>query len=151
MQRKTKIVATISSLKCSSDFIRDLYTAGMNVVRLNTAHMSHEDALKVISNTREVSDKIGILLDTKGPEIRTCDAKAPLSVKHGDYIRIKGAPLEISRDDVICVSYENFVKDVPMGSSILIDDGYIALAVMDKDDQYLFCHVENDGVIQARK
>lgn len=65
MQRKTKIVATISSLNCSPDFIRGLYRAGMNVVRLNTAHMSHEDALEVISNTREVSDKIGILLDTK--------------------------------------------------------------------------------------
>ena len=151
MQRKTKIVATISSLNCSTEFIGGLYRAGMNVVRLNTAHMSHEDALEVIVNTRKVSDKIGILLDTKGPEIRTCDAENPLSVKHGDYIRVKGAPGEKSHDDVICVSYEHFVKDVPMGSSILIDDGYIALAVMDKDDQYLICHVENDGVIQARK
>jgi len=69
----------------------------MNVVRLNTAHMSHEDALEMIENTRKVSDKIGILLDTKGPEIRTCDARAPLSVKHGDYIWIKGAPDELTR------------------------------------------------------
>jgi pyruvate kinase len=151
MQRKTKIVATISSLNCSADFIGGLYRAGMNVVRLNTAHMSHEDAQKVVHNTRRVSDKIGILLDTKGPEIRTCDAKKPLGVKHGDYIKIKGAPNEISRDDVICVSHEHFVKDVPMGSSILIDDGYIALAVMEKDAEYLICHVENDGIIQARK
>ncbi len=84
MPRKTKIVATISSLNCSSKFIARLYNAGINVVRLNTAHMTHDDALKVIENTRQVSDKIGILLDTKGPEIRTCDNNKPLSVKFGD-------------------------------------------------------------------
>lgn len=123
----------------------------MNVVRLNTAHMSHEDARKVIMNVREVSDKIGILLDTKGPEIRTCDAVAPLTVRYGDVIRIKGAPYEMSRDDCICVSYANFVNDVPIGSSVLIDDGYIALAVINKNDNELLCQVENDGVIRERK
>ena len=149
--RKTKIVATVSNLNCSPDFISRLYEAGMTVVRLNTAHMSHDDALEVIENTRKVSDKIGILIDTKGPEIRTCDAEAPLEVRHGDYIRIKGAPGEKSRGDVICVSYAHFVNDVPVGSSVLIDDGYIALAVMKKDDDSLVCHVENDGVIHPRK
>ena len=151
MLRKTKIVATISNLNCSPEFIKGLYWAGINVVRLNTAHMTHDDALEVIQNTRQVSKKIGILLDTKGPEIRTCDNNEPLAVKYGDVIRMKGAPGEKSQGDVICVSYENFVKDVPMGSSILIDDGYIALAVMEKDDECLKCHVENDGIINARK
>ena len=151
MPRKTKIVATISNLNCSPDFIERLYKAGMNVVRLNTAHMSHDDALEVIKNTRQVSDKIGILLDTKGPEIRTCDNDKPLPVKYGDMIKIKGAPGKTSKGNVICVSYEHFVKDIPIGSSILIDDGYIALAVMEKDDEYLSCYVENDGVINARK
>lgn len=151
MPRKTKIVATISNLNCSPEFISDLYRAGMNVVRLNTAHMTHEDALEVIRNTRKVSDKIGILLDTKGPEIRTCDNDQPLVVKYGDTIKIKGAPNDISSGDTIAVSYEHFVKDVPVGSSILIDDGYIALAVVDKDVRHLICEVENDGVINARK
>ncbi|MCF6247008.1 MAG: pyruvate kinase [Desulfobacula sp.] len=151
MPRKTKIVATVSNLNCSPEFIKGLYKAGMNVVRLNTAHMTHDDALQVIRNTRNVSDKIGILLDTKGPEIRTCDNEEPLAVKYGDFIKIKGAPNEISRADTIAVSYEHFVRDVPVGSSILIDDGYIALAVDDKTEDYLICHVENDGVINARK
>lgn len=151
MPRKTKIVATISNLNCSPEFIDGLFHAGMNVVRLNTAHMTHDDALELIVNTRSVSEKIGILLDTKGPEIRTCDCDAPLIVHHGDTIRLKGAPNEKSREDLICVSYENFVKDVPVGSSILIDDGMIALAVMEKTETYLSCHVENDGVIEARK
>jgi pyruvate kinase len=123
----------------------------MNVVRLNTAHMSHDDALEVIQNTRAVSDKIGILLDTKGPEIRTCPTCAPLSVKFNDIIRIKGAPEEQSHGDIICVSHVDFVRDVPVGSSILIDDGYLALAVIEKDENYLICSVENDGIIKERK
>jgi len=151
MPKKTKIVATISNLNSSPDFIGTLYKAGMNVVRLNTAHMTHDDARQVIENTRLVSDKIGILLDTKGPEIRTCDSDKLLTVKYGDTIKIKGAPGEKSNGKVICVSYKDFVKDVPVGSSILVDDGYVALAVTEKNDDYLTCHVENDGVISARK
>ncbi|MBG0779704.1 MAG: pyruvate kinase, partial [Desulfotignum balticum] len=96
MARKTKIIATISSLNCSREFIERLYRAGMNVVRLNTAHMTHEDALVVVENTRAVSEKIGILVDTKGPEIRTCDAVAPLTVRTGDFVKIKGDPAGIS-------------------------------------------------------
>ena len=151
MPRKTKIVATISSLNCEVDFIDSLYRAGMNVVRLNTAHMSHEDALKVIENTRKVSDKIGILLDTKGPEIRTCKAKSPLPVKYGDRILIKGDPHGESCQGYICVSYDGFLRDVPVGSSILIDDGDIALEVEEKQEEFLVCKVENDGVIHGRK
>lgn len=151
MPKKTKIVATISSLNCSVDFIQHLHSAGMDVVRLNTAHMSHEDALVVINNTRAVSGKIGILLDTKGPEIRTCDAIEGLCVKCGDKIRIKGSSKELSHGDIICVSHDNFVHDVPVGSSVLIDDGDIALAVEEKDEMYLCCSVENDGIIKQRK
>jgi pyruvate kinase len=151
MRRKTKIGATISSNNCSVPFIEGLFKAGMNVVRLNTAHMNHEDALEVIANTRAVSEKIGILLDTKGPEIRTCLSDVPLSVKGGDFIRIKGAPDEKSHDDIICVSHADFVADVPVGSSILIDDGLLALAVIEKDENYLKCVVENDGTISERK
>lgn len=151
MRRKTKIVATISNLNCSVSFLTSLFKAGMSVVRLNTAHMGHEDALEVINNVRAVSDSIGILLDTKGPEIRTCPSDESLTVKVGDTLRLKGAPGEKSHGDVICVSHGDFVADVPVGSSILIDDGLIALAVEEKDDEYLICTVENDGVISQRK
>lgn len=151
MRRKTKIVATISSKNCSVPFIKGLFEAGMNVVRLNTAHMNHDDALEVIRNTRAVSDTIGILLDTKGPEIRTCLTDSPLTVKCDDTIFVKGAPDESSRDNIICVSHSDFVEDVPVGSSILIDDGLIALAVIDKDANFLKCTVENDGTISSRK
>ncbi len=71
MKKKTKIVATVSDLRCEPEFIRSLYKAGMNVIRLNTAHQSPEQTLKIVTNVRAVSEKIALLLDTKGPEIRT--------------------------------------------------------------------------------
>ncbi|MCK5099334.1 MAG: pyruvate kinase, partial [Desulfobacteraceae bacterium] len=151
MIRKTKIIATISNKSCEPSFIERLFIAGINVVRLNTAHMTHDGALDVIHNTRKVSDKIAILIDTKGPEIRTCKSDSPIVVKHGDTIRIKGDHNKKSKDDILYVSYDNFVRDVPMGSSIMIDDGCLALAVMEKDDKYLYCHVENDGIIGEKK
>lgn len=151
MRRKTKIVATVSDLNCEPEFLKNLYNAGMDVVRLNTAHQSHADALKVIENVRKVSDKIAILIDTKGPEIRTCEADIPLTVAYGDKVLIKGAPEGRSTGNVICVSHKDFVKDVPVGSSVLIDDGSIALAVMEKNDEFLERFVENDGIIYGRK
>ena len=68
--KRTKIVATISDKRCDVDFLKSLYDAGMNVVRLNTAHQTFPDTLKVIENVRKVSENIALLIDTKGPEIR---------------------------------------------------------------------------------
>ena len=69
--KQTKIVATISDLRCDVPFLRQLYEEGMNVVRLNTAHATQEGLKKAIDNIREASTHIGILMDTKGPEVRT--------------------------------------------------------------------------------
>lgn len=82
MLKQTKIVASISDLRCEVDFIRDLFNAGMNVVRMNTAHASREGFEKLISNVRAVSNRIAILMDTKGPEVRTtASAEGPIDFK----------------------------------------------------------------------
>src|SRR5664280_2503968 len=81
--KKTKIVATISDKNCEPDFIKLLYEAGMNVIRINSAHLDINGALRIIKNAREVSDKIAILIDTKGPEIRTTICDAPIPLKKG--------------------------------------------------------------------
>lgn len=178
MVKKTKIVATISDKNCEPEFLRALHEAGMDVVRLNTAHQTHQDALKVIENIRKVSHKIAILIDTKGPEIRTCPVDAPIKVSYGDVVQIKGAPahsgspegtavqccepsqeVEVEQKGgydklvkcMVYVSYPEFVRDVPIGSAILIDDGSIALTVTGKNGDHLVCRVENDGVIDGRK
>ena len=90
MKAFTKIVATISDLNCSPDFIRSLYEAGMSAVRLNTAHQDHAGTLKVVESVRQVSQTIPIILDTKGPELRTTKTEADILVKTGDSITVIG-------------------------------------------------------------
>jgi pyruvate kinase len=151
MEKLTKIVATISDLRCEPEFLTKLYKEGMNVVRLNTAHQSHEEALKVVNNVRAVSDKIALLLDTKGPEIRTTKATDKIAVEAKQVIKMKGDPNGISSSEMIYVSYPKFAEDVPVGSFILIDDGDIELKVIDKEDDALVCEVGNAGYIKGRK
>lgn len=149
--KKTKIVATISDLKCDVDFIQKLYDEGMNVVRLNTAHQTHEDTLKVIKNVRMVSDKIPLLLDTKGPEIRTNKFEVERFFKKGEKVLIKGDPKKSQTKEIMYVSYSGIAKDVRVGQSILVDDGAIEFKVMKKTRDALVCKVMNSAGINGRK
>jgi len=149
--KKTKIIATISNKSCSVDLLEQMYQAGMDVVRLNTAHQSLEDALPVIENIRAVSDRIAIMIDTKGPEIRTMEIKEPIAVKSGDVVHIKGASENLLPGECVCVSYDRFAEDVSLDDRILIDDGDIELQVLEKSGDTLRCIVKNDGFIRGRK
>jgi pyruvate kinase len=151
MPKKTKIIATISNKNCSVEFLRSLFEAGMNVVRLNTAHQNTDDALEVIKNVRAVSDKIAILVDTKGPEIRVNELEENFEVKRGDIVKLKGAPGLTGNRDCVYVTYSGFVKDVKVGSKILIDDGILELLAIKVENEALVCEVQNHGKIQGRK
>jgi pyruvate kinase len=131
-KKKTKIVATISDKHCEKEFIKELYDAGMNVVRLNSAHLDIEGALRIIKNTRAVSDKIAILIDTKGPDIRTTICDSPIPLKKGSVISIIGDPSKKSSPDAIYVTYKSFSSDIPLGTLILIDDGELEFRVIRK-------------------
>ena len=148
--KHTKIVATISDKRCDPEFIRQLYEAGMNVVRLNTAHISPESAIEMIKNVRSVSEDIGILVDTKGPEIRTIGISEPINVKEGDIIKVKGGQGQ-SDNEMFFVSYEKIQLEVPVGYQILIDDGDLSLDVIEQSDEYLTCRVGNSGQIKNKK
>jgi pyruvate kinase len=150
-RKRTKIVATISDKNCEPDFIRQLYDAGMNVVRINSAHLNLEGAQRIIDNVRKVSDKIAILLDTKGPEIRTTICNAPIPVAKGSKFTVTGDPDKKSAGDNIFVSLKTFARDVPLGSKIMIDDGEIELKVTKKEGNSLLCKACNDGLIGSRK
>ena len=115
--KKTKIVATISDKRCDVEFLRDLYRAGMNVVRLNTAHQGMEQALKVVENVRKVADDIAILIDTKGPEVRTMNMAEPMRVNKGDVIYLTGDVECPSREKLIHVSYPYFTDDIKKGDT----------------------------------
>jgi pyruvate kinase len=150
-KKRTKIVATISDKNCEPGFIRDLYDEGMDVVRINSAHLNLEGAQKIIDNVRKVSDKIAIILDTKGPEIRTTICDAPIQVKRGTSITLTGNPEKKSAPGNIFVSLKTFARDVPLGSLVMIDDGDIELKVIRKEGESVICTAENDGTIGSRK
>ena len=150
-RKRTKIVATISDRRCEPEFIRTLYEAGMNAIRINSAHVTTESALKIIENGRRISEKIPFLLDTKGPEIRTTHCDAPIVMTKGQKITMMGDPDAKSSPACIFVNYAGFVNDVPDGSSILIDDGDVELIIESRDGNMLHCVASNDGTIGSRK
>lgn len=149
IQKLTKIVATISDLRCDPEHIKELYEAGVNVIRLNTAHQSHEDAIKVIKNVRQVSNKIALMIDTKGPEVRTANIETPITVKIGDKIIISISP--INEPNSLQTNYDGFVNEIPNGSKILIDDGELEMTVTEKFADRLICEVKNNGQIKNKK
>lgn len=149
--KQTKIVATISDLRCDVDFIRSLYEAGINVVRLNSAHMNEEGFDRVIGNVRAVSPHLAVLMDTKGPEVRTTVCDEPIEFHAGDRILIKPDPEQKTTHDCICVSYPLFVQDVEVGSRILVDDGDLEIEVVAKSADALACVLLNDGTLGSRK
>lgn len=153
MLKHTKIVATISDQRCDVEFIDALYKAGMNVVRLNTAHMDEEGLSRVVNNVRAVSNRIGILMDTKGPEVRTTPTENNVSIPFvtGDLVKISGDPNGVTTHEHIYVSYPRFVHDLSVGSTILIDDGDLELKVIEKHEDYLLCEAQNEATMGNRK
>jgi len=151
MQKLTKIVATISDRHCEPDFLSSLHQAGMDVVRINTAHQNPEQSLRIVENVRKVSSRIPVMVDTKGPEIRTNSSDEDIEVKTGDLIRMAGDSYINSDPECIRVNYPGFVKQLDAGRQIMIDDGDVALTVQEKHPDYLLCRVENSGVIKPRK
>ena len=149
--KKTKIIATISNTRCAPEFLAGLHEAGMDVVRLNTAHQTPEEALAVIRNVRAVSDRIAIMVDTKGPEIRTTQTSEEIPVKTGEIICVRGAKDELSCRQCVCVTYDGLIDDLKLSDRLLIDDGEIELLVVEKDATVLKCQVRNDGFIRGRK
>ncbi|NDV45747.1 pyruvate kinase [Paludibacter sp. 221] len=152
MSKFTKIVATISDKRCDVDFLRELYEEGMNVVRMNSAHLQREGFLKIINNVREVGSDIALLIDTKGPEVRTTVAENDrIELFTGDLVCVTGNPDLVSTKKCIAVNYPFFVRDLHIGDDVLIDDGEIDLKVESKTDDCLFCRALNDGILGSRK
>ena len=155
--RKTRIVCTIGPASESEEMLEKLMNAGMNVARLNFSHGSHEEHKARIDTIRKVAKRlnktIGLLLDTKGPEIRTHNMKDGLIVLE------KGKEVIVSMDEVegtpekFSVTYENLINDVNIGSYILLDDGLVELQVkeINKDKGEVKCDILNTGELKNKK
>ncbi|MFC7442848.1 pyruvate kinase [Laceyella putida] len=155
MLRKTKIVCTIGPASEDVATLKELIANGMNVARLNFSHGSFEEHGNRIVNIRQAAKELGqtvaILLDTKGPEIRTGELKEPsVELVAGEQIILTTEPIagDASR---ISVSYAGLADDVHPGSIILIDDGLIGLRVENVAGTEITCTIMNGGTLKSRK
>jgi len=153
MQKKqTKIVATISDMRCDVDFIQKLYDEGVNVFRLNTAHQNVDDTIHIIKNIRKVSERIAIMIDLKGPELRTSFAQGPIEIENNAIVALKGGKRDdVSTKDLLYINYPDFVSKVKVGTRVLIDDGELELEVVKKIKDKAICQALNRGIIKSYK
>ncbi|RYM06921.1 pyruvate kinase [Sporolactobacillus sp. THM7-7] len=155
--RRTKIVCTLGPSSDTVERLVQLINAGMNVARFNFSHGDHEEHHQKVVNLKEAMKKtgktIGILLDTKGPEIRTHDMATP------EVLLEEGKNVDISTTEVagtaekFSITYSELINDVSVGSTILIDDGLVELEVtgIDKEKGLIHNKIKNTGVLKSKK
>ena len=155
--RKTKIVCTIGPASESVEKLTQLIEAGMNVARLNFSHGDHEEHGARIRNIREASKKTGktvaILLDTKGPEIRTNNmVDGAIELVAGNHVIVSMTEVE-GTVDKFSITYPGLIDDVQEGSKILLDDGLIGLEVtkIDRNAGEIHTKILNTGTLKNKK
>lgn len=153
--KRTKIICTIGPASDAPEILEQLMLNGMNVARLNFSHGTHEEQKARVERIKEIREKldlpVALLLDTKGPEIRTGtfkDDHAEFEVGQKVVIRHKDI---LGNANEFSVTYKTLAQDLKDGSIILIDDGLIELAVEYIDDKDVHCVVKNGGALSNRK
>ena len=153
--RKTKIVCTLGPATDNEDVLRKLMLAGMNVARLNFSHGTHEEQKKRMDMVKKLRAELGlpiaILLDTKGPEIRTRDFEGgKAELKAGDFFTLTTRDL-VGDSTITSITYKDLYKDVQIGTHILIDDGLIELQVTSISGEDILCTVITGGPVSNHK
>ncbi|ETT64851.1 pyruvate kinase [Paenibacillus odorifer] len=153
--RKSKIVCTIGPASESLENIKKLILAGMNVARLNFSHGDFEEHGARINTIRQASKElnktVAILLDTKGPEIRTGKLEVePIELVQDEYLTLTTEEI-LGTQDRISITYSELPNDVQVGSIILIDDGLIGLTVVDIQGTEIKTRIVNGGTIKSKK
>lgn len=154
--RHTKIIATLGPATESKEMLAKLILAGVDILRLNMAHASHQwvdDAMWFIREaSSEVGRHVGVMMDVKGPEIRTGKVDAPIEVKVGDHFEFHIESAEPTGDaPAVSVNYPGLPGDLEVGTVVLIDSGLIRMRVIDKDDAHILCEVLTPGSIGSKR
>ncbi|KLV02195.1 pyruvate kinase [Photobacterium aquae] len=155
--KKTKIVCTIGPKTESVEMLTKLANAGMNVMRLNFSHGDFAEHGQRINNLREVMATTGknlaILLDTKGPEIRTIKLEGgqDVSLVAGQEFTLTTDTTVIGNSERVAVTYPGFAKDLAKGNTILVDDGLIEMEVLETTETEVKCKVLNNGDLGENK
>ena len=146
----TKIICTIGPATRPYDRLEALIAAGCNVVRVNMSHASQETAASVSADVRRISPHCAMLLDTRGPEVRTTEVKTPVMLKTGTEIMMAGGA-SATTADCIYVTYHGLSRVLDEGTQVLLADGQIELEVLRIEDRQLRCKVINGGELGSRK
>ncbi|GKX54684.1 pyruvate kinase [Leminorella grimontii] len=155
--KKTKIVCTIGPKTESEEVLGKLLKAGMNVMRLNFSHGDYEEHGQRIKNIRAVQEKTGlkaaILLDTKGPEIRTVKLEGgnDVSLVAGQTFTFTTDLSVVGNKDRVAVTYSGFAEDLKVGNTVLVDDGLIGMEVIEIKKGEVVCKVLNNGDLGENK
>lgn len=154
--KKTKIVCTMGPNSNDENMMRRLVQEGMDIARFNFSHGTHEEQKARMDMLKKIRDEekrpVAILLDTKGPEIRTGLLKdgKKVELKEGNALILTTE--EIAGDETkVSITYEGLIDDVQIGNKILIDDGLIELVVKEKKDRDIVCKIINGGELGERK
>lgn len=156
MLRKTKIVCTLGPASDSEEMVSRLMDAGMNVCRLNMSHGSYEEQAERIQRIKRLREQknipVAILLDTKGPEVRTKTVEGgKVTLKAGSEFVLTSREVEGSEREV-SITYPRMVELVRIGTRVLIDDGLLEMEVSHiENGTDIVCHVTNGGVLGNRK
>ena len=142
--KKTKIVATMSDFRCTEEFVKELFDAGMDVVRVNSAHVTEEGATRIVETVHRVNPAIPIMIDTKGPEIRVTtiadEYGNSIHFRAGDRVAVRGSDgSDLTTRKVVYMNVPTIVRDIPVGARMLIADGELEIRVLGKTDEELDC------------
>ena len=154
--RKTKVICTMGPNTDNEEIMRSLVKNGMNIARFNFSHGDHEEQknrMNLLKKVRqEMNLPVAILLDTKGPEIRTglLEGGNKVILKEDSEFTLYTEEM-VGNEKGCSVTYPGLAQDVKPGDRILIDDGLIELRVREVQEKKIVCHVENGGELGQRK
>jgi pyruvate kinase len=157
--RRTKIIATLGPATESEPDLTRLIQAGVDVVRLNMAHAKHDWTRTVVRRIRAISKKVGrevaVMMDIKGPEIRTGDLAAPIELRPGEIFdfTVKPEAIRENAEEIrsVDVNYRDLVNDIKVGDIVLVDSGLIRLEVREKHNTHIRCCVLTPGSLSSRR
>lgn len=151
--RKTKIVATLGPATGTPAMIAALIDAGANIFRLNMSHAPHDWVRRVVQEIRAAAAAralhIGIMMDTQGPAIRTGDLSVPLDLKPGQKFTLTVRGERSEEEHSVDVNYANFVNDINVSDTVLLDNGAIQMKVLAKSGNLVECEVLTEGTLAA--
>ena len=157
--RRTKIIFTLGPATESPEMIEKLILAGADIARLNMAHAKHDWTREVIQRIRVASKKVGreiaIMMDIKGPEIRTGDLTTPIELQPGEIFdfTVKPGAFREHAEEIrsVDVNYQNLINDIKVGDTVLVDNGLIRLEVLQKQEAHIRCRVLIPGELKSKR